>query len=85
MYMPCLTRACCAVTDPQNTDYEMETGGTRNYEVWHDEKRTTAAHEAQTMTLVDKAEKLRTHFGMERALPVNAVVIARARSTSIIK
>ena len=44
-----------------------------------------AAHEAQTMTLVDKAEKLRTHFGMERALPVNAVVIARARSTSIIK
>lgn len=27
-------------TDPENTDYEMESGGTRNYEVWKDKKKT---------------------------------------------
>lgn len=49
-YIKCsaCSRPITFLTDPQNTDYEMETGGTRNYEVWHDEKRTTAAHEAQT-------------------------------------
>ena len=31
---------CPTVTDPKNADYEMESGGTRNYEVWHDEKKT---------------------------------------------
>ena len=28
------------LTDPQNTDYEMESGGTRNYEVWKDKEKT---------------------------------------------
>ena len=36
-----------AVTDPKNADYEMESGGTRNYEVWHDEKETNAEFEKQ--------------------------------------
>jgi hypothetical protein len=33
-----------------------------------------AVHETQTMTLSDKAEKLRTQFGMEVGLPVSEVV-----------
>ena len=28
------------LTDPKNTDYEMESGGTRNYEVWKDKEKT---------------------------------------------
>ena len=28
------------LTDPKNTDYEMESGGTRNYEVWKDKERS---------------------------------------------
>jgi hypothetical protein len=36
-----------AVTDPKNADYEMESGGTRNYEVWHDESKTNAEFDKQ--------------------------------------
>jgi hypothetical protein len=28
------------MTDPKNADYEMESGATRNYEVWHDKTKT---------------------------------------------
>ena len=42
------------------------------------QKQTTpaspAAHETQTMTLSDKAEKLRTQYGMKVGLPVSEVV-----------
>lgn len=41
-YIKCsdCSRPITFLTDPKNTDYEMESGGTRNYEVWHDERRT---------------------------------------------
>ena len=29
-------------TDPANSDYTMERGGTRNYEPWRDKERTVA-------------------------------------------
>ena len=35
------------MTDPKNADYEMESGGTRNYEVWHDKDKTNKAFEEQ--------------------------------------
>jgi hypothetical protein len=35
------------LTDPKNADYEMESGGTRNYEVWHDERKTNEEFEKQ--------------------------------------
>ena len=35
------------LTDPKNADYEMESGGTRNYEVWKDEKEVNAKFEKQ--------------------------------------
>lgn len=38
--------------------------------------RKQAQAEPETMNLADKAEKLRTHFGMEENLPVSAVVTA---------
>ena len=41
-YIKCsdCSRPITFLTDPKNTDYEMESGGTRNYEVWHDERKT---------------------------------------------
>jgi len=44
--------------------------------MWMPRKQTQAEPETQTMNLADKAEKLRTHFGMEENLPVSAVVTA---------
>ena len=44
--------------------------------MWMAEKQTQSERETQTMTLADKAEKLRMMFGMEKELPVNAVVTA---------
>ena len=41
------TTTLITVTDPKNADYEMESGGTRNYEVWHDENKTNADFEKQ--------------------------------------
>jgi len=41
-YIKCsnCSRPITFLTDPENTDYEMESGGTRNYEVWKDKKKT---------------------------------------------
>ncbi len=49
------------VTDPKNTDYEMESGGTRNYEVWHDESKTNAEFDKQ----VEEDEKLDSMKALE--------------------
>jgi Saf4/Yju2 protein len=52
-YIKC---TCCArpltfLTDPKNADYEMESGGTRNYEVYKDKAETEEA------AIVDQAEE----------------------------
>ena len=41
-YIKCThcSRTVSFLTDPKNTDYEMESGGTRNYEVYKDKERT---------------------------------------------
>lgn len=41
-YIKCThcARTITFLTDPENTDYEMENGGTRNYEVFKDKART---------------------------------------------
>lgn len=41
-YIKCnvCSRPITFLTDPKNTDYEMESGATRNYEVWHDKSKT---------------------------------------------
>jgi hypothetical protein len=49
------------VTDPKNADYEMESGGTRNYEVWHDESKTNAEFDKQ----VEEDEKLDSMKALE--------------------
>lgn len=48
-YIKCssCSRPVTFLTDPKNADYEMESGGTRNYEVWHDEKATNQKFEEQ--------------------------------------
>ncbi|KAL7543297.1 hypothetical protein ACHAWF_007359 [Thalassiosira exigua] len=48
-YIKCTdcSRPITFLTDPKNADYEMESGGTRNYEVWHDENKTNAEFEKQ--------------------------------------
>jgi len=46
-YIKCggCSRPLTFLTDPKNADYEMESGGTRNYEVWHDERKTNEQFE----------------------------------------
>ena len=46
-YIKCggCSRPVTFLTDPKNADYEMESGGTRNYEVWHDERKTNEQFE----------------------------------------
>ena len=46
-YIKCTdcSRPITFLTDPKNADYEMESGGTRNYEVWHDERKTNEQFE----------------------------------------
>ncbi len=41
-YIKCThcSRTITFLTDPENTDYEMENGGTRNYEVYKDKEKT---------------------------------------------
>lgn len=41
-YIKCThcSRTVSFLTDPENTDYEMESGGTRNYEVYKDKEKT---------------------------------------------
>lgn len=41
-YIKCThcSRTISFLTDPKNTDYEMESGGTRNYEVYKDKERS---------------------------------------------
>lgn len=41
-YIKCThcSRTITFLTDPKNTDYEMESGGTRNYEVYKDKEKT---------------------------------------------
>lgn len=41
-YIKCThcSRTVTFLTDPKNTDYEMESGGTRNYEVYKDKEKT---------------------------------------------
>jgi len=62
-YIKCsaCSRPVTFMTDPKNADYEMESGGTRNYEVWHDENKTNAAFEKQT----EEDEKLDSMKALE--------------------
>lgn len=48
-YIKCggCSRPLTFLTDPKNADYEMESGGTRNYEVWHDERKTNEQFEKE--------------------------------------
>eukprot|EP00525_Craspedostauros_australis_P010172 CAMPEP_0198126578 /NCGR_PEP_ID=MMETSP1442-20131203/45157_1 /TAXON_ID= /ORGANISM="Craspedostauros australis, Strain CCMP3328" /LENGTH=348 /DNA_ID=CAMNT_0043786385 /DNA_START=81 /DNA_END=1130 /DNA_ORIENTATION=- len=55
-YIKCThcSRSISFLTDPQNADYEMESGGTRNYEVYKDKEK-----KAETSALEkEKEEKL---------------------------
>merc|ERR1719296_125378 len=42
-YIKCVhcSRPITFSTDPKNADYEMESGATRNYEIWHDKEKST--------------------------------------------
>ena len=56
LYIKCTTcsRPISFLTDPKNADYEMENGGTRNYEVWHDKTKT----EEEILAEKEQDEKL---------------------------
>jgi len=62
-YIKCsdCARPITFLTDPKNTDYEMESGGTRNYEVWHDETKVNAENERS----VEEEEKLDSMKALE--------------------
>ncbi|KAL7443588.1 hypothetical protein ACHAXH_005958 [Discostella pseudostelligera] len=62
-YIKCssCSRPVTFLTDPKNADYEMESGGTRNYEVWHDESKTNAEFDKQ----VEEDEKLDSMKALE--------------------
>lgn len=62
-YIKCsdCARPITFLTDPKNTDYEMESGGTRNYEVWHDKDKTNAENEKS----VEEEEKLDSMKALE--------------------
>ena len=62
-YIKCTdcARPITFLTDPKNADYEMESGGTRNYEVWHDESKTNAENEKS----VEEDEKLDSMKALE--------------------
>jgi hypothetical protein len=62
-YIKCsdCSRPITFLTDPKNTDYEMESGGTRNYEVWHDERRTNEEMEKK----LEEEEKLDSMRALE--------------------
>lgn len=48
-YIKCTacSRPVTFLTDPKNADYEMESGATRNYEVYKDERKTQEENDAQ--------------------------------------
>jgi hypothetical protein len=54
-YIKCTlcSRTISFLTDPQNTDYEMENGGTRNYEVYKDKEKK----EEETLEEKEQDEK----------------------------
>ena len=62
-YIKCsdCSRPITFLTDPKNTDYEMESGGTRNYEVWHDERMTNEEMERK----FEEEEKLDSMKALE--------------------
>ena len=62
-YIKCsdCSRPITFLTDPKNTDYEMESGGTRNYEVWHDERKTNEDFEKK----LEEDEKLDSMKALE--------------------
>ena len=62
-YIKCTdcSRPITFLTDPKNADYEMESGGTRNYEVWHDESKT---NEENTKNL-EEEEKMDSMKALE--------------------
>mmetsp|Transcript_37001 Transcript_37001/g.75437 ORF Transcript_37001/g.75437 Transcript_37001/m.75437 type:complete len:347 (+) Transcript_37001:93-1133(+) len=62
-YIKCsdCARPITFLTDPQKADYEMESGGTRNYEVWHDETKVNAENERS----VEEEEKLDSMKALE--------------------
>ena len=62
-YIKCTdcARPITFLTDPKNADYEMESGGTRNYEVWHDESKVNAENEKS----VEEEEKLDSMKALE--------------------
>jgi len=61
-YIKCThcSRAITFCTDPQNADYEMESGGTRNYEVYKDQskKEEEAAQDQEEEEKVDHMKAL---------------------------
>ncbi|KAL3788892.1 hypothetical protein HJC23_002646 [Cyclotella cryptica] len=62
-YIKCseCSRPITFLTDPKNADYEMESGGTRNYEVWHDERKTNEQFEKD----VEEDEKMDSMKALE--------------------
>jgi len=62
-YIKCTdcARPITFLTDPKNADYEMESGGTRNYEVWHDESKTNA----ENKTTVEMEEQMDSMKALE--------------------
>lgn len=62
-YIKCTdcSRPITFLTDPKNADYEMESGATRNYEVWHDETKTNLEFDKN----VEEEEKMDSMKALE--------------------
>ena len=62
-YIKCTvcSRPITFLTDPQNADYEMESGATRNYEVHKDKERTDEEMVADRLRSRARSSLVQTH------------------------
>ncbi|KAL8089038.1 hypothetical protein AgCh_038702 [Apium graveolens] len=78
--------ACCSeitvITDPQNSDYIVESGASRNFEPWHEEQETREVADAME-SLENRARGLKREMGDVVALEELRFIKSRHADVSV--